>query len=178
LFCHFTKVAPRNPDIAEVFWLQTKHSLEFTVLHNKENKSVALRFNKEVPNEIRDYLKELGFREYRNAPLKLFAKDRPSYRRFIKDFQQALKNNTQWNNIIIHPSYEPSKDHIPKVRFSKIQFIFKDADRKDQEYIVFEPLQALATKIAKQYSEIHFKDALKHIMVFPRRYREASKKYI
>ncbi|GEM_PF-3296562 len=176
MFCHFTKVAPRNPDIAEVFWLQTKHSLEFTVLHNKENKSVALRFNKEVPNEIRDYLKELGFREYRNAPLKLFAKDRPSYRRFIKDFQQALKNNTQWNNIIIHPSYEPSKDHIPKVRFSKIQFIFKDADRKDQEYIVFEPLQALATKIAKQYSEIHFKDALKHIMVFPRRYREASKK--
>ena len=95
--------------------------MEFKIIYRKD-KSVGFLFESEIPKKVSEYLKELGFRDYLYAPLKLLAKDRPSYHRFINDFQEALQNDLPWSNIIIHPSYEPSDKHITENMFSKIQF--------------------------------------------------------
>ncbi|MFC4636089.1 hypothetical protein ACFO3O_19425, partial [Dokdonia ponticola] len=149
--------------------------MKFKIIHN-EKKSIGFLFESEIPKKLSEYLKELGFREYLYAPLKLLAKDRPSYRRFIKDFQKAIANDLPWNTIIIHPSYEPSEKHIRDDRFSKVQLVFKDADKEIEEYVVFEPLIPLATRIAEQFSEIYFKDEIRRINVYPKNYKVGSRK--
>ncbi|MFC4635705.1 N-6 DNA methylase [Dokdonia ponticola] len=148
--------------------------MKFKIQHNKE-KSIGLHFESEIPEHLLDYLKELGFRDYKYAPLKLFAKDRPSYHQFIKDFQNAIQNDLPWDRIVIHPSYEPSNDHITDDKFSKVQLLFKDASKKKKEYVVFEPLIPLATKIAEQFSEIHFKEELRKINIYPKNYKADSR---
>ncbi|MFC4633850.1 hypothetical protein ACFO3O_08020, partial [Dokdonia ponticola] len=148
--------------------------MKFKIQYNKE-KSIGLHFESEISENLLDYLKELGFRDYKYAPLKLFAKDRPSYHQFIKDFQNAIQNDLPWDTIVIHPSYEPSKDHITNDKFSKVQLLFKDATKKKEEYVVFEPLVPLATKIAEQFSEIHFKEELRKINIYPKNYKADSR---
>lgn len=146
------------------------------IVHNRVKNGIELYFKKPLSLKEADHLKQSGFEQAFQQPLKWWAKQHPAFIHFAEALKVAILKQTPITDVLLQPSFTPSQENIDLNKFSFVTL--KGDSFNPESYVIFDPYKVVAHAVATRFGNNKYGPQLKEVQVLPRKQKNLARTHL
>jgi len=146
------------------------------IVHNRVKNGIELYFKEPLSLKEADHLKQSGFEQAFQQPLKWWAKQHPAFIHFAEALKAAVLNQTPITDVLLQPSFAPSQENIDLNKFSFVTL--KGDSFNPESYVIFDPYKVVAHAVATRFGNNKYGPQLKEVLVLPRKQKNLARTHL